>query len=319
MGAYEELDTTGKLGPVGIAQLYRTVGAVARRRGFPPPSGHESWTAEATMEEAHEFLSARRSKDRLFQLYVKATDEDSFAALLHVSVLNHFRSRGRKTATGRLVRRLNDVLSADDRFERLSGDRWALASGTADATPLVRDSDLEAAAWRTDVDIVRYRPDAKHQSSGASGNDLARLAEAVLTAAAAPLEDGHLAKILGSRLGLRELPLTSAVPSEDLHDEDEPSVPDDSHASAVAAAVWAELLPDERDVLAGYDLTVEELARSIGASESSAHRARKRLEEVLRIKFVDIDDGDEVWPLLRTLADLRREVLERNVDEGGTT
>lgn len=317
MGAYDELETTGTLGPEGVAQLYRTVRVVARRRGYPPPPGHATWTKEAVTEEAHDFLTAPRSKDRLFQLHVKATDEASFAALLHVAVLNHFRSRARKTATGRLVRRINEVLAEDDRFERLSGDRWTLSTGATE-TGVVRESDLEAAAWRTNVDIVRYRPDAKHQSTGASGADLARLAEAVLAAAGAPLEDGQLAKVLGARLGLRELPLVTAVPAEDLTDEEAPSVGDDAHVTAVAAATWAELLEDERDVLAGYDLTVQELARLLDTSESTAHRARKRLEDVLRVKVIDMEAGDDVWPVLRSLADARREVIQRNRHVGGT-
>lgn len=302
MGAYDEL-ASGQLGSAGTSELYRIVAAVARRRGFPPPSGYTAWTTDAVMEAAHDFLTGPRGLARLTQLHVKATSDDSFRALLYTAVLNHFRSIARQTSVGRLVRRLNDVLADDDRFVRLAGGAWQLREEEPAPTS-GSEARVEQALWATDVNIVRYRAEAKHQSTGASAHDFAKLAEAAIRAAGGPLHDGELGKLIGHRLGLRELPATVPIDDSDGPDAHAAALGERDRAGpqAVAAGVWAELTDSEKDVLARFGDTVEELAAGLDMPKSSAHRARRRLEEVLRVKLVDTDEVDDVWVELRELA-----------------
>jgi hypothetical protein len=318
VNAYEELSTTGEVGGTVLAQLYRTVGAIARRRGFPPPPGHHNWSDDAAMEEAHEFLSGRRGTGRVIQLFVKATDQQSFDKLLHRAVLNHFRSRARKSLLGPLIRRLNEVLEDDDRFERLTGGLWKLANVDPPAD-VVRESDLEAATWSVDVEIIRWRPDARHQSVGANAADLRKLAAGVLRTAGVPLDEGELGRIIGLRLGLHELPATISIDSTDIVDDTAPASDDRSDPSVIAAEIWGELNFHEREVLSLFDRTSQEVGDELGMSKSSAHRAMKRVETALKAKFVDVgDSSDDTWNELVDLSVAHREKYRRNLEPGGT-
>ena len=118
MSAFDELRRTGRFGPDGTKMLYATMRAVGSRRGFPPPEGYDTWDGDAAITAAHEFLVHKRTKARMTDLAVKATDDDSLGRLLAKAVWNYLRDLGRATEVGRLVLRINDVLSSDERFVR---------------------------------------------------------------------------------------------------------------------------------------------------------------------------------------------------------
>ena len=100
--------------------LLKIMGAVARVHRFPPPDDFPRWSSDALYAGVSELLTSTRAPERLAELAVKATSEESFERLLHRMVLNHLRSVARASTAGRLVRTMSDVLQ-DPRFRSHSG------------------------------------------------------------------------------------------------------------------------------------------------------------------------------------------------------
>ncbi len=137
-GAYDELVSAGRLGPLCARMLYRAVQTVAIARNFPPPDGHVRWDQDAAMDVAHDFLDGERGRKRITDLALRATDDASLERLLHAAVLNFHRDRSRSTDVGALIRRVGDVLDRSDLFQESAAgpSRWHLRG--APATPGAR-------------------------------------------------------------------------------------------------------------------------------------------------------------------------------------
>jgi hypothetical protein len=190
--------------------------------------------------------------------------------------------QARKTDTGAIRLRLEELLRADPGFLQLPGhaQRWALA-GVA-GTEVGRDDEdsLVAAAMAvTDVKPVRWRDEGR-RAPLASGPDLTRILNAVL-ACAGPggLEIGMLTRIFRRRFGVA---VTSQVPLDaDDTLPDRLAVPltidpgEEPAAAARAAEVYAQLSDRERRILLHLDdrRRVEQIL-GVGRSVAYHHIAR---------------------------------------------
>lgn len=304
--AYAELRDTGRLGPAGVALLYRTVRAVARTSNFPPPEGHSRWDDDAVQAAAHEFLSRERGPQRLASLVLTATDDASFGRLLTVAVRNALRDVARRTDRAALMRRLTEVLRDDDRLvqvpaKRPGEGRWALREHLERPLWQGRLSDLVAAAWSVrDVQVIRWRS-ARRRGPVSDGPSLAAVAVAVLRAADGPVDLPVFAEVFEHRFGLTTAPRLVSLDDEPAP---HPALPrSDEIATTVeireqAQQIWEQLSDRERQILAHHDAAVRDLAAVLGLGKSAAAEARHRLIETLRSVLSTDPAGEAVAEML---------------------
>ena len=148
MSPYAELHNDGQFGVAGYNLLFVLVRQELRR--FP---GLQAATRDddVAWDFVGDFL-VERGPGVTTMLLTRATDDDSFSALLRTSVRHWLIDEVRKTDRGALRRRLERLVTEDKRFEvvpdgQAGAGRWRLA-GTADppagppladrATPLGR-------------------------------------------------------------------------------------------------------------------------------------------------------------------------------------
>lgn len=318
MSAREEL-RHGQLGDDFAALLYRCARVAGRAHNFPPPEGHSSWTAQAAIETGHEFLRSANIKRRLVEIAIQADDDEQLARILTQALVNFLREQARRTAQGRLIRRLRDVLLADDRFTVVpNGVPGAGNVMLADADTTEpfggRESDLTSAAFDVkEVTIVRWRPEAPRESPVADRESLLKVAEAVLSAADASLRWADLAAVIGTRFGVdpRGVPATAAV--DDLDGGgllgsrqgvgSGPVAPgEELLQQATVRAVLDQLTSRERMVLAWLASPVRTIADRTGLAVSTAGLLKQRVSDRLRTMLADEPDAEAVALACRDLA-----------------
>lgn len=280
-----------------VALLYRQVAVVAKTRNFPPPEGYQTWTKDAVIETAHDFLTDDATERRLVELLARAEDDEGFTRLFGVAVLNFLRERGRRTTLGRLVRRLRPLLRDDPAFEfvpdGVPGEGNVSLTDSKNTAPFAASPTLltEAARSVTDVAVVRWSPEAKREGPVSDSASLLRLSAAVLKAADASLRVPDLAEILAVRLGIdpRRIPATTFVDDLDaLVDGDEAihglARPADSLSAEqleLVNGLLAQLSEKEVLVLAWLHATIREIADRTGLPVSSAGLVKQRVTDKL--------------------------------------
>lgn len=315
MSAYDELRDSGFLGPEGARMLYRSVRLIGMGRGFPPPAGHDSWSAEAVREVAHEFLVHRRTPKRLAWLLLHTSDDASMQRALLRIVHNYLRDVGRTTEVGRLVVRIDSVLAVDDSFERREG-RWSLA-GASMAASGVPPRELRAAAESVDeVTVPRWSDSARRAHPHADARSIRRLCTAVLQAAAGSLDTGMLAQAMAPRLGIGAAPIAETL--------DVPEPVDFSYSAAIEAsaelhaahAVFARLTDTEKRVMATAHLPLRDVYDVVGLRKSQAGFVRTRTISLVREMTSSLPNPNAVR--LHVL-DIAQSWLERTRTEGPTS
>ena len=312
MSACEEL-RIGRLGDDFAMLLYRCVRVAGRAHNFPPPLGHDSWTAEATFEAGHDFLTSGSAQRRLVELALRADDDAQLTRLLTQSVVNFLREQARQTALGRLIRRLREVLGTDGRFtvvpDGVPGAGNVMLAGEANSDPFGgREADLLAAAYAvSDVTVVRWRPDARRNGPLADRESLIRVCSAVLASARASLRWADLAAVVGARFGLdpRAVPATTAVDELDgeLLRAAQSIQPGQEIAQIeTARAVLDQLTSRERLVLAWLHEPVRTIADRTGLPVSTAGVLKQRVVGLLRIMLANEPDAEATALACRDLA-----------------
>jgi hypothetical protein len=298
---FEEFSTSGEIGPATLALLYRTVRAVGSRYSYPTPDGETVWTVDAVQQQAHDFLTGPRGLARITQLHVQATDDETFERLMHAAVRNQFRSDARRTILGKLIRRLNDVLSADPAFVHLPGNLWTLEAPIERPSTTPTPQQLLDAAWAVpNVTIRRWRAEATHQTTGADAPTLTRIAAAVLVAAGGPLPEAEVGRIIGNRLGALELPATLPIDVEE--PTQLPAAADTGAAAAVAYDIWNQLSVREQLLVPVIDSSAREAAEGLKLGASQANTALQRARTTLRLALQEVDDAESVWHELVAIA-----------------
>lgn len=319
MSAWEEL-RAGELGPEFARLLYRCARTAGRSRNFPPPAGHPGWDAAAAIEAGNDFLASKDVRRRLTEIALLADDDDELRRVMTHAIVNFLREQARATATGRLIRRLKEVLGDDPSFTTVpagqpGAGQVALASNGSPVPFGGREQDLVRAAFGVrDVSVVRWSPGARREGPLADRDSLTRVCAAVLAAADGSLGWAELASVVGARFGIApgRTPATVAVDAVDWPSAGRPPGKDEQDPAdgpgeslvrdAVARDVLDQLTPRERLVLAWLGETVRTIADRTGLPVSTAGTVKQRVTDRLRTLLADVDDKEAAAVAARDLA-----------------
>lgn len=287
-GAWSELRLTGAIGDLTATLVYETVDAVRRFGHYPPPEGSDGWDAGAVQEVAHEFLGGKGARERLARLAATATDEHSFERLLHKAIRNMFRMEARTTNVGAILRALEHAIDRDDEIVTVGSESqtkaWSLrayADGchySGDPAVLVDAAHAVPGVQRAVWNSERRRAPIAQPAS------LLNVIRAILSAAKSPVLRRLFVDVIVARF-----PLAWESPNVEMDDSfaDAKISPD---TAVIAQAIWADLEPSDRLVVAVLDLTTREIAEKTGLTKSTAHRAQVRVKKILADALADVDD-----------------------------
>ncbi|MGH9278124.1 MAG: hypothetical protein ACRD12_08460 [Acidimicrobiales bacterium] len=304
MSALVELQA-GAPGPAFVAELGRTIRAVGVSRNFPAPEGHGQWDADAVRTAVSEFMSDAQTPRRLTDLAVHCVSETGLRARLQGTVRNFLADLGRRTPIGKLVVRINDVLSREDGFVR-AGGRWARSGGPS--TPGLDDPDgLSRAILGVTVVVPAWGHEARRKAPVADGDTIVALCSTLLETAGGSLTPRALARAIGHRLGLGQAPVSLETDGLDGPATPPGDAPADTTGSAAtrlvrAREVLAELNDRERVSVAYPEYTVRQLGPMLGVSASQSHLIRRRATEIMRLELLDDDDAEAIALLVIELA-----------------
>jgi hypothetical protein len=284
--------------------LIKTVLAVARTHGFPPPN-RGNWDKAAAAEVAGEFVAHQRTGKILEALVLTCGDDRALAAALQAVIRNFLRDRGRATELGRLVVRVKRALKATG-YQQLSGGRYALAGGPTEASTVPPD-DLIGATAGIHVTYPKWDPMSDRRPPFAAKASIDQLVAAVMTAAAGSLRAADVAYAVA--------PALQVVPGNTLVELDEGDPPDtgddipglDSLGMGIedrdrAFEVFGLLTTRQKIALGYLDFGVRGIGPRIGRGHSQAAvilgAAQGKLKEELR----EEENGPEIARLVIQIA-----------------
>jgi hypothetical protein len=294
---------SGAAGNEFITLLQRTIRAVGVARNFPPPEGHAQWDVDAVGSAAAEFLSDNQTPRRLTDLAVHCATDQAVRARLQGTVRNFLADLGRRTPLGKLVVRINDVLTREPGFVRIEG-RWAREGGPATAGTDDPDR-LSRAIQGSAIVVPAWGADAAREAPVADRATIVALCATLLDAAGGSLTPRALARAIGRRLGVGQAPV-----SADVNALDHPALGDMAGADRTgsealryvrAIEVLAELNDRERLSVAWPEYTVRELSPVLGVSASQSHLIRRRAAAVIQEQLLDDDDFEGIALLVMEL------------------
>lgn len=235
--------------------LLRLARQAVRRHGTPPPRGHASWDDDACRELISEVYAR---KEQFVEKAIATTATDRGLELYLLTVFeNVLCDQGRETERGKLIKRLQTILTPLPRFVRAVQpyDAWRLDTAPdeawqGDVGHLIRAAaalrGLAVTAWNTagktprptlEV-IVRVCDAALGEADGnVADPDLARIVQ--ICVPAAPLEPSEIERATDGE-GIATFEAACPPTAAALADPDEPT-PDD-----VAEVIWHGLEHDER-------------------------------------------------------------------------
>lgn len=313
MTLYSELHDNGQFGEVGYNLLFELTRQELRL--FPDLRSTTS-DDNAIWDYVGDFL-VERGAGVTAMLLTSATDEESMSRLLRKSLRHWLIDQVRKTARGALRRRLERLVSDDDRFEVVpegqpGAGRWRLAggSGAPAGSPLAT---LRAVAWA--VRDVRVPPWTSQERRGPAADEpsLHRIMVAVLTAAGGSLQPATIVTVFADRLP------HALDPTEESLVEDAANLPGgvDSHDSAqiladreqvgqatqLARDFYKEMSADERQLLPQLHGTIGEQMKATGRGKSQTYLRVSALKERLKALLggKDGEDGRLVLGELLTI------------------
>ncbi len=301
MSALDELTVDGRLGDTGARMLYASVRAVGKGRGFKPPAGHDRWSKDAIAEVAHNFLADSRTPGRLAYLTIHATDDQSMERLLNTMVLNYLRDQGRRTEVGRLVRRINTLLTDDNRF--LSAhDRWSLTTGPTTPSTTPPEELARAADAVERVTVPRWNDRTARAHPHADAPSIARLCHTVLEAAEGSLTSADLARAIAARVGLRPTPIVNLLDVPEPADDTYTTLIEASDDLIAARAVFDTLTEREKRIMATLHLPLRDLFDAIGIKKSQASPVRARTIAAVTEATSDLANPDIVRAHIHDIA-----------------
>lgn len=289
MTALDELRAK-ELGDGFLSLLQRTLRAVAVARNFPPPEGHATWTSEAVNDAASDFLSSPQTPRRLSDLALRCRTDSALRGQLQQAVQNHYADGGRRTPVGRLVLRINEVLSDDEEFVRV-GRRWTYRGARKGSGDVDQDK-LVASLGSVEI-VVPTAWTGKRAGPDIDAPSVVRAAEAVIAEVGGPVRTADIARAVARRLGLGAAPLSIEATAYD-----PPSSASEEPGSGVAVVERADevlgLLNDHERVAVGIRVPVARLGLMLGVSGSKAALIRNRAISILKDELADEEDGQAV-------------------------
>jgi hypothetical protein len=312
MSPYAELHADGQFGEAGYNLLFSLARQELRR--FP---GLQVATADddAVWDVVGDFL-VERGHGVTAMLLASASDDNSLGALLRTSLRHWLIDEARKTDLGALRRRLERLISEDERFEVVPGGqagagRWRLAgtSGLPTGPPL---ADLCGAAWSVrDVRIPPWSSEER-RAPAADGESLGRIMLAVLTEAGGSLEPATVAAVFADRLphalDPAEEPLDDdeagglLAAGSEAEDPAEALIGQEADRDAVRLArdAFAYMSAEERRLLPHLDGTIGDQMKATGRGRSQTYLRVAAVRERLRALLGEEQDrGRVLGELLR--------------------
>lgn len=284
--------------------LIKTVFAVAKSHGFPPPNrGH--WDRSAAADVAAEFVAHQRTGKILEALVLTCVDDRALGLTLQAVIRNFLRDRGRATEMGRLVVRINRALKSPC-YKRLPGSRFALVDGPAEPSTAPPD-ELVAATAGIRVIYPKWDPMSDRRPPFASKASIDELIAAVMGAAAGSLRAADVAYAIAP--ALQVTPGNALV---ELDEGDPPDVGDDIAGLQSlgmniedrdrAFEIFGLLTTRQKIALGCLDLGVRGIGRRIGRGHSQAAVILGAAQAKLKEELVDEDNGQEIAQLVIQIA-----------------
>ncbi len=255
-----------------------------------------------------DFLASTQTPRRFTDLATHCRTDDALKRRLQETVRNHFADNGRRTPVGRLVLRINEVLTTEPAFER-RGRYWSLKGSTADP-PVVDIDALIVATAAVDV-VVSTAWTGERQGPDTDAPSVVRLAHAALTAAGGPLRTADIAQAVARRLGLGGAPLSIEATAFDPPSSgtSADATGDVALSNMRAREVFFGCLNDSERVSIGLpESPVAKLGPILGVSGSTAALIRKRAVAILQSELREEEGGqavaDAVFKLARSWTEL---------------
>jgi len=279
-----------------VAQLRRTIRAVAIARNFPAPDGRRLWDDESVGWVVSEFMADAGTPRRLTDLATVCMTEGALRARLQGTVRNFLADLGRRTPIGKLVVRINDVLGKSDAFVRVDG-RWAIVGGPSEAGA-ANDEAFNQTIRSHPIVVPTWGHDARRSAPVADAESIGALCRSLLEVAGGSLTPRILATTIGRRLGIGQAPVSADISALDGGWPDPSQVNDRTASEALrsmrASEVLALLNDRERCAVAFPEYTVRQLAPLLGVSASQAHVIRRHAIELLKAELLEDDDAEGV-------------------------
>ncbi|MEK2495165.1 hypothetical protein WN990_37050 [Kitasatospora purpeofusca] len=302
--AFEELTSTGEVGPHTLELLRRLGRQAAHSLGVPPPEDYSKWDQDAVDDVLAQMLDREDSETFIVGCVIQATDPASLERLFFASIRYFLIDQAKMTDRGKLRRRFASRLTNDSRFvpvQMATSPGWTMAAHPDKAVWQGDLDELIDVAYRVrDVRLVRWN------TSGPTPADTVHAMMAVLTAvldtAGGAVREEDLAKVLEARFVLLQ-PLTS-VPlfASDGSTAVDPVAPatDVTVAGLHARAqqIWDSMTPQERAVLHCLHRPPKAAAAVLGVGPAQARAIMDGLKESLRLALADDDAAQDVLSVL---------------------
>jgi len=283
--------------------LFQLVREEARR--FPVLEPDSGWTEDDVWDCTQDFFAAQGSRVTAAVL-TQTADVDSMGRYLRRSIRNFLVSEARKTPTGAVRRKIEDLLAVSPMFERVptgapGAGRWQLASAqwppyAGELRPLV------AAAYSV-AGVRTVRWSGERRAPLASDDSLIAILTAVLSAAAGSLEIAELTWVLLQRFPAAVEPADATLDQSTFELaiaplQDRPDVL--VEIGARAQEVYEQLSPSQRALLPHIARPVADQMQVLDVRRSQAYEAARKLKAVLE-ELVPEDDlrGDVTLEVVR--------------------
>lgn len=286
--------------------IFQLIREEARR--FPVLAPTDEWQ-KADLENLHGEFIADRFQAVTAMLLAQASDEASMGRLLRKSIKYWLIDQARKTTVGALRRMLENVLAAEDSFEKVpareAGEgRWRLV-GTSALPWSGRTEDLIDAAWAVpNVKIPKWSSTTR-RGPVADRRSIVAVVGAVLDTAGGSLEVAQLVAVFVARFPavldpavgpLPDDPDTSIGLAEELTPEQQLIIAEDEVDAAVTAAEVVRMLaPWERQIVPHLD-NPPAIQTVLGCGRTQAYQYARRLKEKLTQLVGDDDSVRTVGP-----------------------
>jgi hypothetical protein len=298
-GAYDELQTTGRVGDRALALMRRLARQVTSGSSFPPPEGYSTWTPDA-LDELLASMFETKGGEVVERCFLEATDESSFERILLATIRNVLIDQAKATTTGKLRRRLDRLLDDDPRFAKVpigepGAGSWHMRGGPV--TPWQGDPatlDQAAAAVRG-VSITQWNTSGP--TPKVVKDALLKVAEGVLRFAAGSVAITVLTRAVERRFALITPLVVGSMQDEDHADTavaeaDAPGA--DLIVRELAQEIYGVLNGTERALLPHLGKPLGEQMQVLELGRAQTRLAGERLAEKLRLMTANDDEREDV-------------------------
>jgi hypothetical protein len=253
-----------------------------------------TWTEDAISEWVQEFFAAKGPAVTA-ALLAQAADLDSMSRYLRRSIRHFLVDAARRTGTGSIRRKVEDLLAATPAFTQVpprtpGAGRWQLAGSAQPPYGGALDPLVAAAYAVPGVQAVRWS--GKRRAPVARDESLVDILRAVLRAAGGSLEVAQLTAVM-----VRRFPAAAEYADATLDEqafnqavaplEDRPDVL--VEVGDRAREVYEQLAPAQRALMPHLNKPIEDQAQVLGLGRSQTYAASGKLKALL-IELVPDDE-----------------------------